>query len=117
MTGFARKLAPNTDFPIQDKSLPPSMYIRTEPVTTPVHFTFEGRPMQAQAGETVAAALLAGNVGAFRSTPVSGANRAPYCMMGACFECLVTIDGLPNRQACMTEIRDGMVVTRQQGAA
>ncbi|MBY5971025.1 (2Fe-2S)-binding protein [Ferrimonas balearica] len=73
--------------------------------------------MQAQAGETVAAALLAGNVGSFRSTPVSGDNRAPYCMMGACFDCLVTIDGLPNRQACMTEIRDGMVVQRQKGAA
>lgn len=93
------------------------MYSRTEPVTHPVHFTFEGKPMQAQAGDTVATALLAGKIGTFRITPVSGMTRAPYCMMGACFECLVTIDGLPNRQACMTEIRDGMVVKRQNGAA
>lgn len=93
------------------------MYTRTEPVTHPVHFTFEGKPMQAQAGETVATALLAGKIGTFRTTPVSGMPRAPYCMMGACFECLVTIDGQPNRQACMTEIRDGMVVQRQNGAA
>lgn len=117
MAGFARKLAANSEFPFPAKSLPPPMYTRSEPVTTPVHFTFEGRPMQAQAGETVAVALLAGNVGAVRSTPVSGAARAPYCMMGACFECLVTIDGRPNRQACMTEIREGMAVTRQKGAA
>lgn len=93
------------------------MYTRTEPVTTPVHFTFEGRRMQAEAGDTLAAALLAGNVGAFRTTPASGADRAAFCMMGACFECLVNIDGTPNRQACMTEVRDGMVVTRQRGAA
>lgn len=93
------------------------MYTRTEPLRQPVQFRFEGQPVEAEAGETLAAALLAGNVGAFRTTPVSGSDRAAYCMMGACFECLVTIDGTPNRQACMTEVRDGMVVTRQRGPA
>jgi len=34
-------------------------------------------------------------------------------MMGACFDCLVEIDGVPNRQACMTPARDGMRVKRQ----
>ena len=38
-------------------------------------------------------------------------------MMGACFECLVDVDGRPAVQACMTEVRDGMVVRRQMGAA
>ncbi|ANT60858.1 MULTISPECIES: (2Fe-2S)-binding protein [Roseobacteraceae] len=93
------------------------MYTRTEPVRTPITFTFEGRSISADAGESLAAALLAENVGSFRDTPVSGAPRAPFCMMGTCFECLVTVDGVPNRQACMTEVREGMVVNRQKGAA
>lgn len=37
-------------------------------------------------------------------------------MMGVCFECLVEIDGIPNRQACMIPVREGMVVRRQKGA-
>ena len=83
----------------------------------PVPFTWEGIQLVASAGETVAAALLAAGVEVFRETPVSGAPRAPFCMMGACFDCLVEIDGMPARQACMTEVRDGMVVRRQRGSA
>jgi NADH dehydrogenase/NADH:ubiquinone oxidoreductase subunit G len=37
-------------------------------------------------------------------------------MMGACYDCLVEIDGEPNRQACMTEVAEGMQVRRMQGA-
>jgi len=37
--------------------------------------------------------------------------------MGVCFECLIEIDGMPNRQACLTPVREGMVVRRQQGAS
>jgi D-hydroxyproline dehydrogenase subunit gamma len=47
---------------------------------------------------------------------VSGARRAPYCMMGVCFECLVTIDGVGNRQACLIPARAGMRVETQTGA-
>jgi hypothetical protein len=35
--------------------------------------------------------------------------------MGVCFECLVTIDGVGNRQACMIEARDGMRIESGQG--
>jgi D-hydroxyproline dehydrogenase subunit gamma len=37
-------------------------------------------------------------------------------MMGICFECLMEIDGVGNRQACLTPITEGMRVRRQQGA-
>ena len=43
----------------------------------------------------------------------SGVPRAPWCMMGVCFECLVEIDGAAGRQACMIEVRDGMRIRRQ----
>ena len=80
-----------------------------------IAFTFDGVRMTARAGDTVAAALLAGGVRSCRTTPVSGAPRAPYCMMGVCFECLVTIDGVGSRQACLVPVRDGMRVETQGG--
>ena len=39
-----------------------------------------------------------------RATAVSGAPRLPYCMMGVCFDCLVTIDGVGNRQGCLVPV-------------
>jgi len=63
----------------------------------------------------VAALLLAGAVPT-RTTPVSGAPRAPYCMMGVCFECLVAIDGVPNQQGCLIPVVEGMRIDRQLGS-
>lgn len=77
---------------------------------------FEGTPVSARAGDTVAAALLAANITIFRQTPLSGQPRGPFCMMGVCFECLMVIDGQPNHQACQIIARNGMKVTRQRGA-
>ena len=51
-----------------------------------------------------------------RETPVNGSPRAPYCMMGVCFDCLAEIDGVPNRQSCVVAARPGMRIRRQQGA-
>jgi len=82
-----------------------------------VTITFEGKPMTVPAGVSVAAALLVGGVQDFRSSVVSQAPRAPYCMMGVCFECLVEIDGIPSRQSCIVTVQDGMQVRRQIGAA
>lgn len=84
--------------------------------TATVHLTFEGREIEAREGDSVAAALLAAGVRAIRESVVSGEPRAPYCMMGVCFECLAEIDGVPNRQACMVRVRAGMKVRRQSGA-
>jgi len=82
-----------------------------------VRIVFEGPPLLAYPGDTLAAALLAGNHWRFRTTPVSGTPRGPFCMMGVCFDCLVEIDGAANCQACMIEVRDGMRVKRQLGAS
>ena len=76
--------------------------------------TFEGASVNALEGDSVAAAILSTEPGYTRQTPVSGSQRAPYCMMGVCFECLMEIDGIPNRQACMVQVRNGMDVRRQK---
>ena len=81
-----------------------------------VSFTYDGETVIARVGDSIAAALLAAGVISFRDTAVSGAPRSPYCLMGVCFECLVEIDGVGNRQACQTEVREGMRVRRQLGA-
>ncbi len=84
--------------------------------TTQIHIDFEGEAVLAQAGDSVAAALLGSHHWNLRDTAVSGAARGPFCMMGVCFDCLVEIDGIANCQACMTPVREGMQVKRQRGA-
>lgn len=81
-----------------------------------VRISVDGRAIEVPAGASVAAALLSAGITRTRSTPVSGAPRAPYCMMGVCFECLVQIDGQPNRQACLVTVQEGMQVGTQEGA-
>jgi len=81
-----------------------------------VQIRFNDLPLTVPAGITVAAALLQAGVQRFRASPVSGAPRAPYCMMGVCFECLVEIDGEPSRQSCLVNVREGMQVRTQEGA-
>jgi predicted molibdopterin-dependent oxidoreductase YjgC len=75
----------------------------------------DGVATEAREGDSVAAAMLAAGRLIARKTPVSGAARAPYCLMGVCFECLVTVDGVGNRQGCMVLVRDGMRIETQQG--
>ncbi len=80
-----------------------------------VSFDFDGHSVAAFEGQTVAQALVAANHRICRTTPVSGSARAPYCLMGICFDCLVTIDGRQNQQACLIPVAAGMQVTLQDG--
>lgn len=68
----------------------------------------DGVPCDGRAGDTVAAVLMASGKLAFRRSAVSGEPRGPFCMMGVCFECLVEIDGVPNRQGCLIPVSEGM---------
>jgi hypothetical protein len=82
----------------------------------PVRVTVNGAELQCRQGDSVAAALFAGGVQACRDTAVNEVPRGPYCMMGVCYDCLVTIDGQANQQGCMTAVREGMKIERQLGA-
>ena len=84
--------------------------------TSTVEVVINGVPFRAPAGCTAAAALLLAGVISNRTTPVTGSPRAPYCMMGVCFECLVEIDGMPNQQACLVPVAQGMRIERQIGS-
>lgn len=91
------------------------MFKRLAEAGAAVAIIVDGKHVAARAGDTVAAALIAAGIEHCRTTPVSGAPRAPYCLMGVCFECLVTIDGVGSRQGCLVPVRDGMAVETQVG--
>lgn len=76
----------------------------------------EGEPVMARTGDSAAAVVLAAGLRPSRTTALSESPRAPYCMMGVCYECLLEIDGVENTQGCMTQVRDGMQIKRQQGS-
>lgn len=85
------------------------MFERLENDAAVLSFSFNGEPIQARAGDTVAAALLAAQCRMLRNTPVSGAPRGPFCMMGACYECLVEIGG-ETVQACQVRVTEGLSI-------
>ncbi|MBY0335378.1 MAG: (2Fe-2S)-binding protein [Acetobacteraceae bacterium] len=90
------------------------MFRRTAP--TDCTIVWDGRAVPARAGESLAAALLAAGIPAFRETAVSGSARGPLCLMGACYDCLVEVDGRANVQACLETVRDGLRAEPMRGA-
>jgi len=76
----------------------------------PIQIHVDGRPVEAYEGETVAAALLAAGIRTFRLSRKNKEPRGIFCGMGVCFECLVTIDGVHDLQACLTGVAEGMQV-------
>ncbi|NDH63134.1 MAG: (2Fe-2S)-binding protein [Alphaproteobacteria bacterium] len=91
------------------------MFKRLAEAGAAVAITVDGKRVECRAGDTVAAALIAADIDHCRTTPVTGAPRAPYCLMGVCFECLVSVDGVGSRQGCLVPVREGMAVETQIG--
>jgi D-hydroxyproline dehydrogenase subunit gamma len=69
--------------------------------------TIDGEPRSVEEGISVAAALWNAGVEEVRAS-VSGTPRGPFCAMGICHECRVTIDGIPHRRSCLVEAASGM---------
>jgi len=75
---------------------------------------FEGEPIKAFEGESLAAAIYAAGVDVFRTTPKYGRPRGPFCMVGKCGSCMVNVNGEVVR-SCITPVRGGMRVRRVNG--
>ncbi len=80
-----------------------------------ISFTFDGEPVAAEPGQSVAAALIAAGYRSWRRTRVAGRPRGVFCGIGVCFDCLVVVNGRPGQRACLVEVRAGDVVTTQEG--
>ncbi len=85
--------------------------------TVPViHFSMDGKPCLAFPGDTVAAALYRAGRRSWRHFR-KGGDRGLLCGMGTCYDCLVTVDGIPDMRACQVRVREGMVIEMGGGEA
>lgn len=79
-----------------------------------ISITIDNRKVHAYNGETLASILFLNDIRVFYKTR-NGTPRAPYCNMGACFECQVEIK-YPERKsktwvrACMTPVQANMII-------
>jgi D-hydroxyproline dehydrogenase subunit gamma len=80
-----------------------------------VELVVDGRPCTGYLGESVAATLMSVDDELELRTTAAGDPRGLFCGMGVCFDCLVIVDGVPGTRACVTWVREGMVVDRQHG--
>ncbi|MFE7416176.1 (2Fe-2S)-binding protein [Rhodococcus sp. NPDC057529] len=84
--------------------------------TDNIVFQFDEHTVTAETGQSIGAALIASGRRSWRRTRVADTPRGVFCGIGICFDCLVTVNGEPNRRACLVEARPGDVVTTQEGA-
>uniref|UniRef100_UPI003F842FE9 2Fe-2S iron-sulfur cluster-binding protein n=1 Tax=Cupriavidus ulmosensis TaxID=3065913 RepID=UPI003F842FE9 len=70
----------------------------------------DGRALRVPAGITAAAALAYSDL-PFARRSCGGEPRAPFCGMGICQECRMTING-QRGLACLTVCREAMVLER-----
>ena len=75
-----------------------------------VSFTWQGRPVEGLAGDTIASALFADGVRVFSRSFKYHRRRGLLCCAGQCPNCLVQVDGEPAVRACTTPAVDGMQV-------
>lgn len=74
----------------------------------PVALSVNGDAIEVAPGTTVAAAVLM--AGAHTRMSAGGEARGPLCGMGICYECRVTIDGVPHQRSCQIVCAPGMQV-------
>jgi sarcosine oxidase subunit alpha len=79
----------------------------------PVLIDLEGRMIPAFEGDTVGSALAAAAINVTARSFKYHRPRGLFCMSGACPNCLMQIDGIPNIRSCQAPVRDGMRVQRQ----
>ncbi|WP_329520849.1 (2Fe-2S)-binding protein [Spirillospora sp. NBC_01491] len=82
---------------------------------TPLQITVDGAAVAGVEGQTVAGVLLAAGRRSWRAGP-SGAPRGVFCGIGACFDCLVTVNGERDVRACRRRAVDGDAVSTQSRA-
>jgi aerobic-type carbon monoxide dehydrogenase small subunit (CoxS/CutS family) len=79
-------------------------------MTQPISFTFNGSTISCEAGQSIAAALIATDQRTLRTTRFGNEPRSIFCGIGICFDCVVVINGVANQRSCLIEAEDGMNV-------
>ena len=80
----------------------------------PVTIFFNGAPIRALEGDTIADALIAAGVRVFHYSYKRHEPRGPFCAIGHCMDCIMRVDGVDGVKTCMTKVRDGMKIEREE---
>ncbi len=96
------------------------MRIENHPILTfqrgkRITFAFDGRPIEAFEGESIAAALHAAGVMVLSHSLKLNRPRGFFCAIGKCSSCMMQVDGIPNVKTCLVLAEDGMEVHSQSG--
>ncbi len=81
-----------------------------------VSVSVDGAHWRVPAGITIAAAFTRNGQPGWRRTRLRGEPRGVSCGIGACFDCLVTVNGTPGVRACLAEVRPGDVIVTEDGS-
>lgn len=75
----------------------------------------DGTPVSCRVGEMVAAVVFRLDDVHTRTTYIGKEHRAPFCIMGVCFDCLIETEEGVTRRSCVTPVSAGMVIRRHPG--
>jgi hypothetical protein len=84
-------------------------------VSERIEILVDGAAVSVARGVTVAAALIEGGTYGWRRTRGSDAPRGLFCGIGACFDCLVTLNGRPGVRACLVDVAPGDALVTDRG--
>ena len=86
---------------------------RLDAVQPDISIELDGVPLPACNGENAACAVLAAGETVFSRSIKYHRPRGPWCLTGACAQCLMRVDGVPNIPVCQTTAHPGMRLERQ----
>ncbi len=86
---------------------------RLKPIEKRVTFECDGVEFEAQSGESFAAAMIAQNEPLFSRSIKYHRPRGAYCLSGACANCLMRVNGIPNLPTCQLVATQGAHLFRQ----
>ena len=83
-----------------------------------INVIVNGQQLFVPVGTVAAAAVARAGLAGFRA-PVfqGGPARGPLCGMGVCFECRITINGVPHERSCQIICQEGMELRTDDVAA
>lgn len=79
-----------------------------------IHFTYNGKLVEGQKGDTIASALHHLGIRKLSHSIEHKRARGFYCAIGNCASCNMVVNGKPNIRTCVTLLEDGMDVRTQE---
>ena len=88
--------------------------LTSEPNPTLVSFSWNGQSLTGIEGMMISSVLFANDIKVFGHHPKDNSPQGIFCANGQCSACMVIVNGNPMK-ACMTPLRENMVITSCDG--